>query len=416
MSDTVRSVCMFTNLYPPVVSGSSTQSFCLARELARRRCKVVVITSRISTENAEYEQDEGVDVYRLPALRLPPMGIALNFPWLNYTFTPGNLQRIEKILKQHDPDVLHLHSHMFDLALSAVLMRRRFKKPLVVTVHAMIKHARNAYNLFLYPADRLLLRNLIIRQADVIVSPDVNMQEYVRQAFGRTDSIIVPYGIDLPKALPDGQVERLRQKYHLDGKRVILSLGHVHEIRNRRDLIGALPDVLKVYPETVLLVAGAVSTTLPAVLARKLGVHDSIIFAGYVPHAEVPALLALAELEVHWLNQDVPERTSLGIASLEAMQAGKVALAAANPNTYGPGILEDGENIVLVEPGKPRDLAQIIVSLLSDPERCRAIGGRAAETIEEHFSWDNVCERTLALYWQAAQESPWRQLGRTRSS
>src|SRR5205807_1271870 len=101
-------VVMFSNLYPPVVSGSATQSSSLARELAKRGCEVAVITARVAGGSPEYERVDGVHVHRLPALRLPKAAIALNFPWLSYTFTPANLRRIAAILDRHSPDVLHL--------------------------------------------------------------------------------------------------------------------------------------------------------------------------------------------------------------------------------------------------------------------------------------------------------------------
>jgi len=392
------SVCMLSNLYPPVVSGSSTQLVSLSRELAQRSCQTVVITAKVAEDSEEYEEVDGVCVYRLPAIRLPKMPISLNFPWLSYTLTPRNLRRIESIINRHNPDVLHLHNHMFDLALCAVLMRKRNKRPLVITIHTVIKHARNFYNLLLYPADRMFLKHLVINQADALVCPDLNIKGYVRDAFGKFDVALVPYGISLPETSVKEWVKLLRTKYHLNGKRVILSLGHVHEIRNRKDLIEALPSILEVFPNTVLLIVGTVADNSSAVLARKLKVHKSVIFTGHVPHSEVPAFLALADLEAHWLNQDAAKKTSLGIASLEAMAAGKVALAAANENTYGPGVLRTGENIVLIDPGNPGHLAQTIVGLLSDSERCRAIGERARQTIQEHFSWDSVCSRTLDVY------------------
>ena len=132
-AETRLKVCMFSNLFPPVVSGSSTQSSTLARELVKRGHEVVVITAHVDSNTPAYEHLDGVHIYRLPALRLPRLPIALNFPWLSVTFTPGNQRRIAAILDRHQPDVLHLHNHMFDLAFSAVRMHRRFKKPLVVT-------------------------------------------------------------------------------------------------------------------------------------------------------------------------------------------------------------------------------------------------------------------------------------------
>jgi glycosyltransferase involved in cell wall biosynthesis len=398
MNTASLSVCMFSNLYPPVVSGSSTQAASLSRELARRGCQIVVITAKTSKDSKEYEEIDNVHIYRLPAIRLPKMSIALSFPWLSYTFTPKNLRRIKTILKQHKPDVLHLHNHMFDLALSAVLMRRWKKKPLVITIHTVIKHTRNFYNLLLYPADRLLLKHVIINQADALICPDLNNKDYVLDAFGKSEAALVPYGISLSQKPVDTSVKLLRTKYNLNGKRVILSLGHVHALRNRKDLIEALPDVLKVFPNTVLLIVGTVGDDSPVALAQKLRVHDSVILTGHMPHSEVPAFLSLADLEAHWLNQHVPQKTSLGIASLEAMWAGKVVITAAREDALGQDVLQNGENIILVEPGNPGKLAKTIVELLRDSKRCKLIGEQARQTVQEHFSWDSVCTRTLDVY------------------
>jgi glycosyltransferase involved in cell wall biosynthesis len=109
----------------------------------------------------------------------------------------------------------------------------------------------------------------------------------------------------------------------------------------------------------------------------------------------------MAALEAHWGTQDPAERTSLGIASLEAMAAGKVVLAAANPDTYGPGLLKDGENIIIVKPGNHDQLSQTIIDLLRDKHRRDRIGRNARQTIVDHFSWDRICDQTIQVYHQA---------------
>jgi glycosyltransferase involved in cell wall biosynthesis len=398
------SVCMFSNLFPPVVSGSSTQTFALAREFARRGCEVAVITAKVEAESEDQEVVQGVHIYRLPALRLPRMPITFNFPWMSYTFTPWNLKRIYRIVEKHDPDVLHLQNHMFDLAFSAALTSRKLKRPLVVTIHTVLKHDSALFNLLLHPIDRLILKPLVMDRTSAVICPDINIRAYVQEAFGRSAHII-PYGIDLP-APPDSElIERIRAQHGLGGRRMILSVGHVHAIRNRRDIVEALPTILARHPDTVLLIIGNVGDSTPLELARKLGVSEAVIFAGPVPHPEIPAYLALADLEAHWLSQDGPEKTSLGVASLEAMAAGKLILAAANEETYGPGILRNNENLVLVEPGRPNELANVIIDLLSDEDRRNSIGRRARQTIHEHFSWNSLSARVFDVYRQAQEKA-----------
>ena len=237
MSQIINSICIFSNLYPPVVSGSSTQSSSLAIELTKMGKEVIVITAKVNHRSKEYENANGVHVYRIPCLILPKMEIALNFPWLNFTFTPKNQRFIAEIVKKHKPDILHLHNHMFDLSLSAVHMQCKFGIPLVLTIHTIIKHTQGLYNILLYLADRYLLKRMVIDKADIIISPDYNVLEYVKEAFGIQNSIVIPYGIQVPKRTSDEVVERIRKKYNLKGKRIILSLGDVHRIRDRKELV-----------------------------------------------------------------------------------------------------------------------------------------------------------------------------------
>lgn len=393
-----KCVCVFSNFYPPVVSGSSVQVEGLCRELAKHGWEVVVICARVVEGSASYEIVDGVHVYRLPALRLPKaMTFGFNFPWLSITFKPANIKRIRRIVEKHHPDILHLHNYMFDLAFGAAYARWAFKIPMVLTVHTYLRHPSFLINMIFYLAEQLFLKGVIVRKNECVICPDMNVTNYVLNEFGNIPTALVPYGIHLSSS-PANTKADLRERFNLEGKRVILSLGHLHAMRNRKDLILAMPHILKEIPNAVLLIVGDVSIQLPEEWVRKYDVDGSVVFAGSLQHAEVSALLELADLEAHWLNQDKPEKTSLGIASLEAMSAGITVLVAANLDTYVKGILVHGENIVIVDPDQPQELARTIVDLLRDHTRRNKIGNCARQTILDHFSWDSVCEKTIQVY------------------
>jgi 1,4-alpha-glucan branching enzyme len=399
-----KCVCVFSNFYPPVVSGSSVQVEGLCRELVKQGWEVVVISARVVDGSADYELVDGIHVYRLPSLRIPKMmTLGFDFPWLSITFKPANIKRIRNIIAKHDPEVLHLHNYMFDLALGATYASKAYNLPVILTIHTYLRHPSPFINAIFYMVEQLFLKYVVVRRTACVICPDMNVVEYTLREFGNISTALVPYGIHLTKPSVNSYAD-LKTKFKLEGKQVILSVGHLHAMRDRKDLILAMPHILKEVPNAVLLIVGDVSIQMPRDLVEKYHIEEAVVFAGAMTHAEISALLELADLESHWLNQDSPDKTSLGIASLEAMSAGITVLAAANPDTYGKGVLVDGTNIMIVEPGKPESLAKIIVGLLQDESKRRSIGALARQTVADHFAWNSVGAQTIQIYESVSKE------------
>jgi glycosyltransferase involved in cell wall biosynthesis len=63
-----------------------------------------------------------------------------------------------------------------------------------------------------------------------------------------------------------------------------------------------------------------------------------------------------------------------------------------------PEVVEDGVTGVLVAPDDPEALANTVVSLLSDPERMKAMGTAGVERVRERFTWDKVAQRVMDGY------------------
>lgn len=394
------SVCMLTNLYPPVVSGSSTHCLQLGRSLASTGMTVVIVTAHVDEDTPEYEQVDGVHIYRLPVLRLPKHAIALNFPWLNSMYNPGNTRRLREIIRRHGSQVLHLHNHMFDSALLGMHVAKSEKLPTVLTMHTVIKHANPLYNAVLYPFDRYLLKHAVVKRATRVISPDGNMARYVAERFRRPGSDLITYGLDEPTPPDPALVESLRAKHKLHGCQVILSIGHVHVIRDRLDLVRALPHIRKEVPNVRLMVVGGVFSDAAERTAKELGVSEHLVFAGAQPQATISSYLALGDIEAHWLNQQKEVTwASPGIASMEAMVNGKAVFAVAPKDIFGVGVLEDDGNVVLVQdPTDAPELARRLVELLKNPARARAIGEKARDTCRDNFTWERVADKTIGLY------------------
>jgi len=58
---------------------------------------------------------------------------------------------------------------------------------------------------------------------------------------------------------------------------------------------------------------------------------------------------------------------------------------------------------VLVEPGDAAALARTIDDVLASPERLRALGESARETVRRSFTWARCGEATVAAYDRACR-------------
>ena len=109
--------------FPPEVGGLESHAYYLGRELVRLGHDVTMLTSRSLPQTAKRETMDGVRVLRTWCPGRNPAG------WTLHT-----LLSIPAYLKlAADADVLHAHT--FASALPAMIAKRRYGKPLVVTLH-----------------------------------------------------------------------------------------------------------------------------------------------------------------------------------------------------------------------------------------------------------------------------------------
>ena len=391
--DKTLSICIFSNLYPPITSGSSSFTWELSRRLTERGHRVVVVTAQVD-DLPPYEEQDDVIIHRMPAMRLPQMALAHNFKWLTYTFLPKNLRWLRTLFETEKFDVIHQQNHIFDTILSSPRMAKRFNIPLLLTMHTYAQHSNPVFNWILAALD-VLARQVIINKADVVVSTDPAIQRYVQTRHKVAQTPLIPYGIDVPK--PDATlVEEIRSRYHLAGKSpLILSLGHVIPLRNRLDLIGAMPGILKQFPDAHLLIVGELYTQKPVELVAQLGIGEHVTFTGSVPHTDVAAFFELVDVEAHTFAGSYP---GPGIASMEAMATGLPVVTGKIAPEYNFEFLHNGQNIVMVEPDNSQEMEAAVIRLLSDRTLSEEIGRNAQQTIAKHYTWEIVCKAYEDLY------------------
>lgn len=176
---------------------------------------------------------------------------------------------------------------------------------------------------------------------------------------------LLPNAIDLSRYCPGPKPPQLLERYRLEGKRVIMTLGRLsadERYKGFDEVMEALPEIQKIYPDTVYMVAG--DGTDRARLerkAQKLGLTDYVIFTGFVREDEKIEHYRLADVFA------MPSRgEGFGIVLLEAMACGIPVVASRTDG--GREALRDGLLGLLVDPNDRNSVAQGIIEALGRPK------------------------------------------------
>jgi glycosyltransferase involved in cell wall biosynthesis len=385
-------IAVVNNFFPPRVGGSAHMSASLAGEFAAAGHEVLAVTAAYGDAPADEERD-GYRVVRLPAVKMPQLGLSIDFDMSFASLRPGNWRRLFRLLDEFKPDAIHLHGQFFDLSWLAGVYARRRGLPVLLTIHTLLISDNKAYGGVFRALDALLVKPVLryIRPRYVIL--DKLGVDYCVERYGTSDENSEYF----PIAVDTGHFEKpvtkdVRAELEVGDAPLIVSLGHVIPLRNRLPLVEALPAIVAKHPDVRVVVVGRVYHDAFLKRAEELGVADRLIVTGAVPKEDVPAYFAAADIVTHDLNG------GCGTASLEAMLSGTATIASVTEDNY-PGIeLRNGENILLVRPDDAEAVAATVIGLLDDPAARAAIAARESAMVRANFGLDVVAEEHLRVF------------------
>jgi glycosyltransferase involved in cell wall biosynthesis len=180
---------------------------------------------------------------------------------------------------------------------------------------------------------------------------------------------------------------------------VALYVGTLADWQGLRTLLDAMPAVLARRPLRLRLMGRGRQRQRKDVQrrVRRLGLEGHVVVEPAVPHQQVPARIAEADLCVAPLSLD--ERNVVQgccpLKVLEYLSCGRPLVASGLPVVRE--IARDGEAL-LVPPGAPDAFATAIVRLLEDAALAERLARRGAERVRHAFTWRRAQERLLALY------------------
>jgi glycosyltransferase involved in cell wall biosynthesis len=246
-----------------------------------------------------------------------------------------------------------------------------------------------------FPKRTFLNRTLFSRVKGIIATNKWKAEELAR-AFGLANEKILyePNAVDV-EAFARASGIALRKKLNVSNSIVLLGyVGALRTMEMEKGIDMALEALAALPPRFHMLVVGGSPEDKDFYkrMANSLGIHDRVVFTGWVKHSTVPEYMAACDVLIAPFPRN--EHYDLFMSPMkvfEYMATGK-PIAASRLRTIEE-ILDDS-NAFLFEPGNKADLISKVTEASATEGRARA--ARARERVQEH-SWEKRASRIAAF-------------------
>lgn len=286
-----------------------------------------------------------------------------------------------------------LHSHAFQASRLASPLAWLCRVPLVVET----PHLREEWRKGRLLQGSFLVDRLVGRFVDYYIAVSEANGRYLREEKGLPAQKIVTIqnGTDLtrfdPARRPPAGMKR-SLGFNQDDP-VMVVLARLEPQKGHAVLLRALPAVRREFPtvRVVCVGEGALRPELE-VLARSLGLEDTVRFVGYQSNpADWLALGHITVLPSHF--------EGLPLAAIESLAMGRPMVAT---DVDGTGeVIVNGKTGLTVPRGQPSRLAEAVCRLLGDPCLRQRLGQTGREWVVQRFSQERQVQKTAEFYLRA---------------
>jgi phosphatidylinositol alpha-1,6-mannosyltransferase len=363
-------VLFVTNDFGPRAGGIETFVIGL---IERRAYGSTIVYTSAQDDSEEYDQrwkrDFGVTVIRDRSKILLP--------------TPRVARNLKRVIKQEGIRVAAFGAAAPLGLLSASMKSAGVRKTVALT------HGHEVWWAKIFPF------TFAIRRIGATIDSLTYLGEFTQKAISRSLSkqavkqmVKIAPGIDVEHFSPQDSSE-LRRELGLDEKKVIVSVGRLVHRKGQDHLIESMPEILAKVPNAHLLIVGRgpyLEHLAKLVAVNKVENHVS--FIGRVQYAELPRFICAGDVFA------MPSRSrfagleveGLGIVYLEASACGLPVVAG---NSGGaPDAVVEGITGLVVDGTNNTQIADAVITLLTNPQKCKEMGNAGQAWIKENWRWE----------------------------
>ncbi len=406
-------ICFFVWEYPPqLVGGLGTYAEYITREFVEMGHDVTVFTLNPGNLKTR-EVMNGVEVHRpliADASNVFPMFVTedlkrwgANIRLFNDIFIYNVLSAakfINGLIRKegYKFDVVAVHDWLSSIA--GIMIKNETEIPVVFHVHStefgrskgqgseVVSHFESATA---QAVDRIITVSHAMRE-------DLILHGWSAEKISVVWNGVDPKRYDPTKYAAE-DIKRIRDKYGIkDDESMLFFLGRLTWVKGVRNLIQAMPTILREYPKTKLVILGRGEEQKDIdETAARLGIKDNVICRfDFVPEEERILHYAAADICIF---PSVYE--PFGIVSLEAMAMAKpVVVGARGVVGFREQVISSGpdQTGIHVNGESPADIAWGVKEVLKDPEKAKMWGKNGRQRVLQYFTWNQVAEQTLQIY------------------
>ncbi|MBW7897488.1 GDP-mannose-dependent alpha-(1-6)-phosphatidylinositol monomannoside mannosyltransferase [Candidatus Brocadiaceae bacterium B188] len=365
-------VLFITKDFFPDTGGVASFIHHLADQLGRRGHAVYVLAPRKS--GFEKITPEYYRIFWCPRWKR-----LASVPFIFYSIFLALTRRAEKVFMGHV---------MSTYGLGGLILRLLFGIPYIILTHGNDLRYSSSTKL-----DEKVVRCLLNNASLVLCNSQFTKEILRKMGYCGMVEILNP-GVDIEKYRPTIINSEIIKKYHLDGKKVILSVSRLVKRKGHEYVLQALPIIIEQIPNIFYLIVGkGEQENHLKMMVNNLKIAQSVMLVGYIDEKDLPILYNLCDVFVmpsYELN-DGKDYEGFGIVYIEANACGKPVIGGRSGGVADAVI--DGKTGLLVEPHNIDEIAGAIIRLLNNTELARRMGENGRLRVEKELSWEILGER-----------------------
>lgn len=367
-------IAFVTDSYHPTIDGVVTIVDSIRDSLVTLGHEVFIV----APDPGEEQRIEGVRYFP-----------AVSFPMYKGYYLPILPSNKLEVLREIDPDVIHGYGIAF-MALKGYLCAHEMRIPFVLTMTTMVTDTMEYYLpkcLPLEPTERLAwvyIREILNHSDAVITHTEPIMDELRGHGVEPRHIGIIPAGVETEIFRPIEDDGRIRERFGIVGRRVIMHVGRISYEKHVDDIVRSLA----LLPDDVVLIVVGDGPAREDVerTVEECGFGDRVFLTGFVDKNDLPAYYNTADVCVSCSRFETQ-----GLSIMEAMACRKPIVC---PNARAFSVIIDDRKDGFLFDGGIEDMADKIRSALE----CDDTIGQAAMNKAQSYSKENCARMLVDLY------------------